>query len=68
MGVRINMQNELIGGTPLDDTFDDALREFNQAASEGHLFLTMRKLDGNRKAFFIPNVNTIDETEEDELA
>lgn len=59
------MQNELIGGTELDDTFDDALQEFNAAAADGLMFITMRKRDGNRKAFFIPNVNAIDEVDED---
>lgn len=65
MGVIISMQNELTGGTEVDSPFDDTIRDLNQAALEGMAFVGMERPNGKRVAFFLPNINKVDETDEE---
>jgi hypothetical protein len=67
MPVVINMQNELVGGSMVNETFDDTVSALNQYASRGDSFATFQKVDGYKRAFYVPNILTIDEVSDDEV-
>jgi hypothetical protein len=66
MPVIVTMRGELTG-TVLDESFDDTLLQFEKAHAQGADFMALHKTDGYRRAFYLPNVNHIDEVSDDDV-
>lgn len=59
--IQIKMRDELNPSTVSADSFMDIVNAIQLTRSKGMDFLILEKDDGNQKAFYIPNINTIDE-------
>lgn len=63
MAIAIKMRDELSPDVIDDSDFQSVIQALQSARVQGMEFLIMEKKDGFQKAFYLPNLNTIEESD-----